>query len=86
MFSSASLPLVGDNNSLVHEQRAMTAVALTTYCTWHPVLKSVYEKRQSVMSGKLFSSFLYPQKTYKAMSPEPLAPVFTTKKSFSPET
>ena len=38
------------------------------------------------MSGKLFSSFLYPQKTYKAMSPEPLAPIFTTKKSFSPET
>ena len=84
MFSSASLSLVGDN-SLVHEQRAMTAVALTTYCTWYPVLKSVYEKSQSVMGGNLFSSFLYPQKTYKAMSPGPLAPIFTTKKSFSPE-
>ena len=39
--------------------------------TWHPVLKSVYEKSQSVMGGKLFSSFLHPQKTYNAMSPEP---------------
>ena len=54
-FSSASLSLVGDN-SLVYELRVMAAVELylnATY-TWHPALKSVYEKSQ--ICGKLFSS------------------------------
>ena len=59
LFSSASLSLVG-NNSLVHELREMAAVELhvnATYYARHPALKSVYEKSQSVMSGKLFSSY-----------------------------
>ena len=56
LFSSASLSLVGEN-SLVHELREMAAVELhvnATYYARHPALKSVYEKSQSVMSGKLF--------------------------------
>ena len=59
LFSSASLSLVGDN-SLVHELREMVAVELhvnATYYVQHPVLKSVYEKSQSVTDGKLFSSY-----------------------------
>ena len=50
-FSSASL-------SLVHKLKVMTAVELhvnATYYTRNPLLKSVYEKSQSVMGGKLFS-------------------------------
>ena len=31
-----------------------------TYYTWHPAFKSVYEERQLVMGGKLFS-FLDPK-------------------------
>ena len=54
---SASLSLVGDN-SLVYELRAMAAVELhiMELNGQHPALKSVYEKRQPVMGGKLFSS------------------------------
>ena len=58
-FSSASLSLVGDN-SLVHERRVMAAVELhvnSTYYAQHPALKSVYEKSQSAMGAKLFSSY-----------------------------
>ena len=58
LFSSESLSLVGDNTS-VDELRLMVAVELhviATYCTQHPVMKSFYEKSQSVMGGKLFSS------------------------------
>ena len=58
LFSSTSLPLVGDN-SLVQELRVMGAVELHLNATYaqHPALKSVYEKNQYVMSDKLFSSF-----------------------------
>ena len=59
LFSSVFLSLVGDN-SLVHELRVMAAVELhvnATYYAQHPALKPVYEKSQSVMGGKLFSSY-----------------------------
>ena len=59
MFSSASLSLVGDN-SLIHELRVMVAVELhvnAAYYAQHPELKSVYKNSQSVMGGKLFSSY-----------------------------
>ena len=54
---SASLSLVGDN-LLVYELRAMAAVELLIMelNDQHPALKSVYEKRQPVMGGKLFFS------------------------------
>ena len=57
LLSSASLSLVGDN-SLVYELRAMAAVELHAMQLngQHPALKSVYEKRQPVMGGKLSSS------------------------------
>ena len=51
--------MVGDN-SFVHELRAMAAVELNlnaSCCAQNPGLKSVYEKSQSVMGGKLFSSY-----------------------------
>ena len=48
------LSLVGDN-SLVHELRVMAAVEL--HVCQHPALKSVYGKSQSVMGGKLLSSY-----------------------------
>ena len=47
-------------DSLVHELRVMAAAELhvnATYYAQHPALKSVYEKSQSVMGGKLFSSY-----------------------------
>ena len=50
--------MVGDN-SLVHEHTVMEAVELpvnATYYTRHPALKSVYEKSQLALGGKLFSS------------------------------
>ena len=56
---SASLSLLGDN-LLRHEPRVIAAVELHlngTYYAQHPALKSVHEKSQSVMAGKLFSSF-----------------------------
>ena len=56
------LSLVGDNALvMVHELRVMAAVELhvnTTYYAQHPALKSVYGKRQSVIGGKLFSSYM----------------------------
>ena len=51
--------MVGDN-LLMHELRVMVAVELhvnATYYAQHPALKSVFEKSQSVMGGKLFSSY-----------------------------
>ena len=54
-----SLSLVGDN-SLVYKFRVMPVIGRhinATYYTWQPALISVYEKRQSVMRGKLFSSY-----------------------------
>ena len=60
LFSSASLLLVGDT-WLVHELRKMTAVeqhVKATYYTRHLALKSVYEKSQSVIGGKQFSSYI----------------------------
>ena len=63
--------MVGDN-SLVHEHTVMEAVELplnSTYYTRHPALKSVYEKSQLALGGKLFPAWI--QKTYRAMSPEP---------------
>ena len=47
-------------NSLVHELRVMAAAELhvnATYYAQHPALKSVYEKSQPVIGGKLFSSY-----------------------------
>ena len=57
LFSSESLSLIGDN-SLVHELRVMVAVELhlNAAYTQHLTLKSVYEKSQYIMGGKLFSS------------------------------
>ena len=51
--------MTGDN-SLVHKLRMMVAVKLhldATYYAQHPALKSVDEKSQSVMGGKLSSSY-----------------------------
>ena len=49
------------DKSLVHELRVMAAVELhvnaTYYAQQHPVLESFYGKDQSVISGKLFSSY-----------------------------
>ena len=58
LFSSASFSLVG-KNSLVHELRVMAAVELHVNSTYaqHPALKSVYEKSQPRIGGKLFSSY-----------------------------
>ena len=45
---------------LVHELKVMAAVELhvnATYYIQHTALKSVYEKSQSIMGGKLFSSY-----------------------------
>ena len=59
LFDSACLLLVGDN-SLVHELKVMAAVELHVNATCyiqHTALKSVYEKSQSIMGGKLFSSY-----------------------------
>ena len=45
------------NSSLAHELRATAAVDLhenTTCFAQYPALKSVYEKKQSVIGGKLF--------------------------------
>ena len=58
LVSSASFLLVGDN-TLLHELRLMAAAVLhvkSTYYTRHPVFKLVFEKSQSLMGGKLFSS------------------------------
>ena len=63
MFSSASLSRVGDN-SLAHKCRVMIAVKLHLNATYAQnlaqlklkLLKSVYEKRQQIMGGQLFSS------------------------------
>ena len=57
LFSSASLSLVGDN-LLVHELRVMATVELHLNETYdqHVALKSVNEKSQYKMRGKLFSS------------------------------
>ena len=60
-YSSASLSLAGDrDNSLEHELRVSTAVELhvnEAYYAQHPALKTVYGKSQSVIGGKLFSSY-----------------------------
>ena len=55
--NSGSLSLVGDN-SLTHKLRGMAAVKLHLNAAYaqHLALKSVYEKRQYIMGGKLFSS------------------------------
>ena len=55
--NSAPLSLVG-GNSLVHKLGVMAAVKLHLIATYteHLALKSVYEKRQYIMRGKLFSS------------------------------
>ena len=48
------------DNSLLHELRVKPAVELhvnATYYAQHPALKSVYGKSQSVIGGKLFSSY-----------------------------
>ena len=48
------------DNSLLHELRVKAAVELhvnATYYAQHPALKSVYGKSQSVIGGKLFSSY-----------------------------
>ena len=52
----ASLSLVGDN-SLAHKLTVMAAVKLHLNATYaqHLALKSIYEKRQCIMGGKLFS-------------------------------
>ena len=58
--NSASLSMVGGDNSLVHKLRVIAAVELHLNATYaqHLELKSVYEKRQCItkMGGKLFSS------------------------------
>ena len=58
LFSTASLSFVEDN-SLVHERRVMAVIEQyvnATYYTQHPA-SVYYEKSQSVMGGKLFSSY-----------------------------
>ena len=57
LFNSASLSSRGDT-SLVHKLRVMAAVELHLNATYAQnfALKSVYEKRQYTMGGKLFSS------------------------------
>ena len=58
LVSSTSFLLVGDN-TLVHELRWMAAAVRhvkSTYYTRQPVFKLVFEKSQSLMGGKLFSS------------------------------
>ena len=45
---------------MVHERRVITTVELhvnATYYAQHPALKLVYEKSQSLVIGKLFSSY-----------------------------
>ena len=55
--NSVSLSLV-EGNTLAHKLRVITAVKLQLNATYsqHLELKSVYEKRQYIMGGKLFSS------------------------------
>ena len=55
--NSASLSLVG-GNPLAHKLRVMVSVKLhlNVIYTQHFALKSVYEKRQYVIGGKLVSS------------------------------
>ena len=55
--NSASLSLVG-RNSLAHKLGKTAAVKLPLNATHaqHLALKSIYQKRQNVMDGKLFSS------------------------------
>ena len=55
--NSGSFSLLGDN-SLAHKLRVMAAVKLHLNATYpqHLALESVYEKRQYIMDGKLFSS------------------------------
>ena len=56
-LSSASLPLVGDN-SLVHVEIAVVELHVNeTYYAQHSALKSVSGKSQSVIGGKLLSSY-----------------------------
>ena len=58
-FSFASLSLVPDN-SLNHELRVIAALKRhlhATYYAQHPALKSVDDKSQLVVGGKLFSSY-----------------------------
>ena len=56
LSNSASLSLVGDN-SLAHKLTVMAAVKLHLNATYaqYLALKSIYEKRQCIMGGKLFS-------------------------------
>ena len=54
LFSSASFSMVGDN-ALVHELRVMKSVELGTF-KCNIMSTSIYEKRQYLIGGTLFSS------------------------------
>ena len=75
LFSSTSLSFVGDN-SLVHEHDG----SYWATCKWNA---TCYTRIQSVMGGKLFSSL--DPKNVQSHEPRTLAPIFTNRTSFSPE-
>ena len=58
LFGTAYFSLVGDN-SLVHELGIMAGVELHLNASYarHPALKSLSEKIESVIGGKLFSFY-----------------------------